>query len=385
MKILHVIATIAARDGGPSKACFEMARAVVRRGHEVSIITTNMDGPGVLDVPVGDPVMRDGVTLRHFPVTFPRFWGTSPEMTRALEEAIPQVDVVHLHSLYMYHDKVVGRICRETGTPYILRPHGTLDPYLHKRRRLRKLLMELWFQNRVTREAAKIHFTTEEEMQLAAPWVFGRPGVVIPNGLDMREYENLPPRGNFRARHPQIGDKPIVLFFGRLNFKKGLDILTRAFADMADAVPDAHLVIAGPDGGMRAKTEAWIDEYALRERTTFTGMVTGQDKLDLLSDGDLFVLPSYSENFGISVIEASACGLPVAISDKVNLWHEIAAADAGWVSPAEPGPFRAAMQAALADRDGAREKGARGRQLVAARFDWSRIGEALEDVYGELA
>jgi len=385
MKILHVIATIAARDGGPSKACFEMARAVVRRGHEVSIITTNMDGPGVLDVPVGDPVMRDGVTLRHFPVTFPRFWGTSPEMTRALEEAIPQVDVVHLHSLYMYHDKVVGRICRETGTPYILRPHGTLDPYLHKRRRLRKLLMELWFQNRVTREAAKIHFTTEEEMQLAAPWVFGRPGVVIPNGLDMREYENLPPRGNFRARHPQIGDKPIVLFFGRLNFKKGLDILTRAFADMADAVPDAHLVIAGPDGGMRAKTEAWIDEYALRERTTFTGMVTGQDKLDLLTDGDLFVLPSYSENFGISVIEASACGLPVAISDKVNLWHEIAAADAGWVSPAEPGPFRAAMQAALADRDGAREKGARGRQLVAARFDWSRIGEALEDVYGELA
>ena len=154
---------------------------------------------------------------------------------------------------------------------------------------------------------------------------------------------------------------------------------------MADAVPDAHLVIAGPDGGMRAKTEAWIDEYGLRARTTFTGMVTGQDKLDLLTDGDLFVLPSYSENFGISVIEASACGLPVAISDKVNLWHEIAAADAGWVTPAEPAPFRAAMQAALADRDGAREKGVRGRQLVADRFDWSRIGEALEDVYGELA
>lgn len=385
MKILHVIATIAARDGGPSKACFEMARAVVRRGHEVSIITTNMDGPGVLDVPVGEPVQRDGVTLRHFPVTFPRFWGTSPEMARALEETIPQVDVVHLHSLYMYHDKVVGRICRDTGTPYILRPHGTLDPYLHKRRRLRKLLMELWFQNRVTRGAARIHFTTEEEMQLAEPWVFGRPGVVIPNGLDMGEYADLPPRGQFRARHPQIGDKPMVLFFGRLNFKKGLDILTRAFADIADAVPDAQLVIAGPDGGMRAKTEAWIDEYGLRERTLFTGMVTGQDKLDLLRDGDLFVLPSYSENFGISVIEAAACGLPVAISNKVNLWHEISGADAGWVTPAEPGPFGAAMQAALADPEAARAKGARGRALVAARFDWSRIGEALEDVYGELA
>lgn len=385
MKILHVIATIAARDGGPSKACFEMARTVARRGHEVSIFTTNMDGPSVLDVPVSDPVVRDGVTLRHFPVRFPRFWGTSPEMARALEEAIPQFDVVHLHSLYLYHDKVVGRICRKTNTPYIMRPHGTLDPYLHKRRRMRKLLMEMWFQNGVTRGASKIHFTTEEEMQLAAPWVFGRPGVVIPNGLDMSEYADLPPRGEFRAKHPQIGEKPIVLFFGRLNFKKGLDILTRAFADMADAVPDVQLVIAGPDGGMRDKTEAWIDEYGLRDRTIFTGMVTGQDKLDLLTDADLFVLPSYSENFGISVIEASACRLPVAISDKVNLWHEVAAVDAGWVTPAEPVPFRMAMQDALSDLDVAREKGVRGRQLVADRFDWSSIGEALEEVYRELA
>ncbi|MBO6784675.1 MAG: glycosyltransferase, partial [Alphaproteobacteria bacterium] len=379
MRILHVIATIAARDGGPSKACFEMARAVARRGHEVAIYTTNMDGPGVLDVPVGDPVERDGVTLRHFPVTAPRFWGTSPAMARALEADIASFDVVHLHSLYMFHDRVVGRVCKATGTPYIMRPHGTLDPYLYKRRRFRKLLMELWFQNAVTRGAAKIHFTTEEEMQLAAPYVFGRPGVVIPNGLDFSEYADLPPRGTFRAQHPQIGDRPVVLFFGRLNFKKGLDILTRAFADMAEDAPDAHLVIAGPDGGMRAKTEAWIDEYGLRDRTTFTGMVTGPDKLDLLTDADLFVLPSYSENFGISVIEASACGLPVAISDKVNLWHEIDTADAGWVTPAEPGPFREAMLAALSDLDAAREKGQRGRALVADTFDWSRIGEALEE------
>lgn len=385
MKILHAIATIAARDGGPSKACFEMARAVARRGHDVSIYTTNMDGPGVLDVPVGEAVERDGVTLRHFPVTFPRFWGTSPDMARALAAAIPEVDVVHLHSLYMFHDKVVGRECRRSGVPYIMRPHGTLDPYLYRRRRLRKTLMELWFQNAVTRNAARIHFTTEEEMQLAEPHVFGVPGIVVPNGLDTDEYENLPPRGGFRAKHSDIGERPIVLFFGRLNFKKGLDILTRAFADVAARVPDARLVVAGPDDGMLAKTQAWAAEYGIAERTTFTGMVTGADKLALLADSDLFVLPSYTENFGIAVVEAMACGLPVAISDKVNLWHEVARADAGWVTPTEAVAFADAIVAALADRDGARAKGERGRRLVADRYTWPEIGRALEEVYAAVA
>ena len=385
MKILHVIATLAPRDGGPSKACFEMARAVARRGHEVTIFATNMNGlDDVLDVPVDEPIERDGVTIRYFPIQFPRFLGNSRPMARALEETIPQMDAVHLHSLYMLHCKFTGCACRRAGVPYLMRPHGTLDPYLYKRHRFRKMLLETWFQNRVTRGAARMHFTTEEEGILAAPYVFGVPGVVVPHGLDTDEYDNLPPRGRFRARHPEIGDRPIVLFFGRLNFKKGLDVLTRAFADVTRKRPDAHLVIAGPDRGMQEKTQGWIDEYGFGERAIFTGMVTGDDKLELLADSDLFVLPSYTENFGIAVVEAMACGLPVAISDKVNLWHEVADADAGWVTPAEAGPFAGAILEALADADGARAKGARGRALVGERFQWPQIGRALEDAYASI-
>src|SRR5690606_12828963 len=114
------------------------------------------------------------------------------------------------------------------------------------------------FQNRVLREAAAVHFTTEEEMKLAAPYVQGAAGVVIPNGLELSEYSELPPPGAIRARCGEIGARRIVLFLGRLNFKKGLDLLIPAFARACAAIPDLHLVIAGPDDGMRRATAGWV-------------------------------------------------------------------------------------------------------------------------------
>ena len=380
MKILHAIATLKARDGGPPKACFEMARAAAGRGHAVSIFTTDPDDLAVTGIAAGGIVEREGVSIHFFPAAFPRFWKFSPAMARALRKEIPRVDLVHLHSLYLFHDKVVGRECRRAGIPYLLCPHGALDPYHYRHHRFRKCLAELWFQNAVTRGAAAIHFATEEERRLARPRIFGVPGVVVPLGLDLDEYRPEPHRGHFRAMHPEIGDRPIVLFLGRLNMKKGLDILIRAFAETACAA-DAHLVVAGPDGGVEADARARVDSYGLSGRVTFTGMVAGADKLALLADSALFVLPSQSESFGIAVIEAMACGLPVAISDRVNLWREIADADAGWVAPPRDGPFRSALLEALSDPARAREKGERGRRLVAERFQWSEIAAVLEQAY----
>ena len=383
MKILHVPATLATRYGGPSKACFEMARAVARRGHEVSVFATDDGDPETFGAPAGERIERDGVVIRCFPVSSPRFWKFSPALGRALRVEIPRTDVVHLHSLYLFHAKVVASECRRTGVPYILSPHGALDPYIYRRHRLRKRIVELWFQNAVTRGAAALHFTTEEERRLARPYTMGAPGIVVPLGLQMNEYQPLPPYGRFRAAHPEIGDRPIVLFLARLNFKKGLDVLIRSFAGALRSV-DAHLVIAGPDGGMGARVSTWVDAHGLRERTTLTGMVTGRSKLALLTDSDLFALPSWSENFGIAVIEAMACGLPVAISDRVNLWREVMDADAGWVVPPRAKPFRSALVEALSDAAEARRKGARGRRLVAERFQWSEIAATLEDAYASL-
>lgn len=373
MKVAHVIATLSATYGGPPKACLETAQAVAALGHEVSILTTNLGFPGRLDVPLGQPVDRGGVAVHYHPGIRPRFWGTSPALARALRETIPRADVVHLHSLYFHHTMVTARLCRRFGVPYLLQPHGALDPYLYRHHRRRKSIVDIWFQNAATRRASALQFTTDEERSLAEPHTFGTRGVVVPIGLNPGDYAELPPRGAFRDLHPSICDRPIVLFLGRLNFKKGVDVLLLAFAEAVKAGLDAHLVLAGPDGGDRGRIESLIDERGLRARTTLTGMVTGTEKLALMADADLFALSSWTENFGIAVVEAMACGLPVAISNRVNLWRSVADADAGWVAPVKSGAFRDILLEALGNRRRAREKGARGRALVAERFAWPQI------------
>ncbi len=385
MKILHVIADLAPRYGGPSKACWEMAMAVAQLGHQVSIYTTNQDGPGTLPVPTDRPVWREGVEVRYFPIQPPRFWGTSLPLARALRPAIRSVDLVHVHNLYLFHDLVSTRYCRISGVPYLVQPHGTLDPFIYRRHRGRKRIMEWGFQNRAIREAAAILFTTSEERELAAPFTCGTPGVVVPLGINFEEFAVLPEPGSFRRRYPEIGDKHIILFFGRINYKKGLDILAKAFGPVARRREDVHLVIAGPDNeGWGEKARSWLGEEGLLARTTFTGMLLGAERLAVLRDADMFVLPSYSENFGLAVIEAMAAGLPVIISDKVNIWREVQAGGAGRVIPCDAPALAEQILELLDNSDAARQMGQQGRALVQEQFQWPRIARRLAEVYARI-
>lgn len=382
MKILHVIANLAPRYGGPPKACFEIARAVANLGHAVSIYTTNQDGPSELDVPTDQPVFKDGVEIRYFPIQHPRFWVLSIPLACALRKAIREYDVVHIHSLYLFHGIVAAYYCRKYNVPYLIRPHGTLDPFLYKRHRLRKSVMELLFEHRNLRHAAAIHFTTEEEKKLAAPYIFQTPGIVVPLGLDLSEYESLPEQGTFKSRYPETIGKKIVLFFGRLNFKKGLDILVQAFARVAQMRNDVHLVFVGPDNERYGeKVSGWLYRWGVLNRATFTGMLTGEDKLAVLRDADMFVLPSYTENFGISVVEAMACEVPVVISDKVNIWQEVETSGAGRVASCDADHFAEMILELLDSPEAARQMGVKGKALVKERFQWSNVALAMEDAY----
>jgi glycosyltransferase involved in cell wall biosynthesis len=385
MRILHVIADLAPRCGGPPRACLGMARALASRGHEVTIYTTNQDGPGVLDVPLDTPVIDQGVRIRYFPVQTPRFWATSWPMRRTLYTELPGFDLVHIHSLYLFHDWAAAAACRHWDIPYVIRPHGTLDPYLTRRHRFRKLLIDWAFQSDAMRRAAAVHFTAEEERRLAQPYVHGRPAIVVPIGVSLDEFRPIPPRGDFRGRFPRLQHRQLLLFFGRINFKKGLELLIDAFSRLRSRRNGLHLVLAGPDNeGYGKRVRQLIAARGLTDEVTFTGMLEGRERLALLRDADLFVLPSYTENFGVSIIEAMACGLPVAISDRVNIHREIAAAGAGLVVPCEADPIAAACERVLGDPNLAHRMGKAGQALVEAHYQWPSIGKQLEAAYESL-
>lgn len=382
MRILHVIASLAPRYGGPSQACLELCRELAGRGECVALYTTNIDGREQLQVPLEEPVWKDGVEIRYFPVQTPRYYKFSLPLARALRAAIPTYDIVHIHSLYLFPSTVTAAYCRQFGVPYLVRPHGTLDPYLLRRHRGRKWLYEQLFEWRNLNQAAAIHFTSAEEQELTQPLGLRAPGVVVANGIYCRDYQVLPPPGTFRARWPETQGKQILLFLGRLHFKKGLDLLVQAFGQIGRKRSDVHLVLAGPDDdGYGTQVRRWLEAEGVLEKATFTGMLQGREKLAAFRDAALFVLPSYTENFGIAVVEAMASGLPVVISNKVNIWREVMTAKAGFVTKCDVREISDTLGTLLDNLLVGKEMGQRGRQLVSQQFSWETVGAQMGEIY----
>ena len=383
LRILHVIASLAPRYGGPSQVCLELCQELARAGEQVSIHTTNLDGRGTLDVPCHEPVWANGVEVRYFPVQAPRRYALSLPLARALRRAIPEQDLVHIHSLYFFPSTVAAHYCRRAGVPYLIRPHGTLDPYHFRHHRGRKWVYERLFEWRNLNRAAAIHFTTREEQELTRPLGLSAPGVVVPPGVHAERYQESDRAARaFRDEWPETRGRRIVLFLGRLTEKKGLDVLVDAFGQLARQRDDVHLVLAGPDNDGYGRTvRRWLEAERVLDRSTFTGMLLGPRKLAALRAADVFALPSHTENFGVAVVEAMAAGLPIVISNRVNIWREIADAQAGLVVHRDPGEVARAIASVLNDSTARSTMGERARRLVAERFTWTAAGERMSAVY----
>lgn len=386
MKILHVTSDLALRHGGPAKVVPELCRALARHGQDVTLYTTNFDVHGVLEVPTHRPVAADGFTIRYFPVGRPRKWKYSWGLWQELRRQVAGFDVVHIHNLYLFSNVMAAHYCRKYRLPYVISVHGTLDPVIRRKSRIKKALYNVLIEKRNLDHAAAIHYTAHNEMELGHQAMLIRaPGVVVPWGLDLAEYAALPVRGTFRAGHPEIGDKLIVLFLSRINFVKGLDLLARSYGMIARQRRDVHLVIAGPDNeGYGVQVRQWLAAEGVLDRVTFTGMLLGEEKLAVLGDADLFVLPSYSESFGIVVAEAMACGLPVVISNRVNICREVAQAQAGMVIDCDAGQLTAALLALLEDPPNRKLMGENGKRLVAATFSWDEVAGQMIKVYNNI-
>jgi len=386
MKILHVIAALYPERGGPAKVGPEMCRALAKKGIDVSIYTTNLNISGTLDVPTDRAVVQDGVSVYYFPISGLRQYGFSLPLAEALRSHIPTFDLVHIHSLYMFHTSASAHFCRKYKVPYIIRPHGTLDPYLRRKSRIKKGVYNLFLEKRNLDKASALHYTSEEEMILAhRPMNIQSPGVVVPLGLNPEGYAKLPAPDSFRNRYPECRGKFLFLFLGRLDFKKGLDLLSRAFGEIARQQGDVHLVIAGPDeAGCTKQMRMWLAEEGILDRVTFTGMLYGKDKLAAFNDADVFVLSSYTENFGVALVEAMACGMPVVITDRVNIWREIAAAEAGLVTKCNADDVYKGMSILIKDRELRVKLGRNARELVSERYTWDKNIDLMIDVYAKI-
>lgn len=387
-KILHVIETLSPRYGGPVSVLLPLAKAQLESGHEVTIATTNTNYPnGVLCDPGWGNVSDSLVPVLYSSVQFTplRF---SRDLMAYLKRNISQFDIVHINGLYRFPSTYAAWQARRQNIPYIIKPHGSLDPYLYERSSAGhvwlKRLYERLFDLPNLRGASALHFVTEEERRLADYLDLDIPSFVISSAVDWAKYQRLPPRGALRIRLG-LGERPVVLFLGRLHFKKGLDLLISAFSQLRSLAPEAQLVIAGPENDDYGRhVRDWVREHGLEGSVHFAGSLEGTDVVQAYVDSDVFVLPSYTENFGMTVVEAMACALPVVISDQVNIHAEVSRAGAGLVTRCDADEVAVAINELLHDPERRRTMGNAGRKLVQAQYTWPSIVDALTDEYTEV-
>jgi glycosyltransferase involved in cell wall biosynthesis len=235
-------------------------------------------------------------------------------------------------------------------------------------------------------------------MRLAATWLDRElptsstrlPAIraVVPVGVEEEWFKPEDPvaRDHFHRRFPELTRRRIVLFFGRLSFKKGMDLLAQAFIEVAQQLDDVHLVVAGPDTeGYGVKVREWLRAGGVLEKVTFTGALSGEDRFVALKQAEVFVLPSYTENFGQAVAEAMACAVPVVISDRVNIWPEVKEAGAGLVVSCDAHETAQAILTLLDNPALGKEMGLRGRKFVEEKLTWKMVGQQLLRVYEQVA
>lgn len=388
MKILHVMQTLSPRHGGPATVLPQLAKAQADAGHDVVVATTNSDQPkGIYRQSGWDTLPDSAVRVYYAPVQFGPL-RLSFNLASYLARAVPSFDVIHVHGLYRFPPTIAASISRWFGVPFVIQPHGSLDPYLYDKSTLRKprlkRLYERCFDLPNLNAAAAIYYTAEEERNRASFLQLRSPSFVVPNGVEWGRFSELPMRGELRRRWG-VGDAPVILFLGRLHRKKGLDLLIPAFAAIHQLEPNVQLVIVGPENDDYGRTvRKWVTERGLNSSVHFVGPLYGVDVLRAYVDADVFVLPSYTENFGMAVVEAMACALPVVISDQVNIHAEISSAGAGLVTRCDADDVAAALLALLGDADRRHSMGRSGRQFVQERYSWPSIVDALTKEYTQL-
>lgn len=377
MRILHIISSPSLEWGGPTKVVSDLTEAMAKIGVKISIFAPVGNGKGTT------LIQPNGVDLKLFPQGFlSRFWTSfSPALCKACQIEISNFDLIHIHEIWHYSLLGAYRAAMSWRKPYIVTIHGTLEPWCLNHKAFKKKIYATLILKSVLRKASALHAIIEEEVKDISGFVDNRNIFVIPNGINLEDFQILPPREEIEKLYPELRGKKVVLFLGRIHPKKGLDILAKAFGTILKERRDIQLLIAGPDNnGYKSDIEKILKEEGALGNTTFTGMLTGNYKVAALSRGDIFVLPSYSDIRGISTLEAMACGLPVVITRQCN-FPEVAKVGAGEVIEPDVVQLVGVLTKLLSNSQACKELGENGRRLIEDRFTWDKIAYQMVEVY----
>jgi glycosyltransferase involved in cell wall biosynthesis len=307
-------------------------------------------------------------------------WQLAPTLMRDLNRYVPKADFITLHSLYSFPVLAGYLLARRHHKPYGLWPHGVLSPFQRKVHWRRKWLYDRIIAWRILKEAKVLFFSAVGEREEVHHLNLTTPSVIIPHGIDMREYINLPPRGHFRNRYLGGHAGPMVLYLGRLNAKKGLDLLVEAMAKVFPKMPNVRLGIVGGADPPRFthQLNKQLERLHITDRTILTGPLSGQEKLEAFADADVFVMPSHAENFSFAMFEAMASRIPVVISNTLNFAHDVERYSAGIIVDRDPISFANAIVHLLQETEDSRHQiGENGRNL-AHNFSWEACAEKME-------
>lgn len=365
MRVMHVLPGLAEEASGPSYSVVQLCRAQQETGVEVSLSAVD-HGPLTAPPPF----------LRVFPFgRGPRRLAPSPTLRNHLmaEARSGRLDLLHNHSLWTLPNVYPGEVARATGVPLVISPRGTMSSWAMQSGSLLKRVVWPLLQRPALTVARAFHATAEAEAEDIRRLGFRQPIAVIPNGIDLPT-----------LRRRQAAPMKTLLFLGRIHPKKGVEFLLDAWEAVHRDFPTWHLRIVGPDNiGHLAEMQARAARLRL-SRLEFAGPLYGEAKWQAYRDADLFVLPSHSENFGMSVAESLAAGTPAIVTTGAP-WRGLVEHRAGWWIPIGTAPLADALREALAlpDEELA-DMGLRGRSWMERSFSWRHIGELSRDTYAWL-
>lgn len=385
MKILIVTPYLGPVYGGTSKAIIELVEELGQSNIQLDLITTNANGDKKLDTPLRVWISEKNYRIQYFSCWNRNDFIISPSLIRWLLQHVDKYQLVHTHTVFSPMMSVVRWICKSYNVAYLVTPHGMLEPWALSYKSWKKQLYLHLFEKPTLQDASRVQALAISEAYSIKKLSINQSTVVIPNGIHQHHFEPLTSPNVFYEQFPGMRDKKLILFLGRIDPKKGLDILALAYAKICTHFFNTHLIVAGPDSvGFLPTVQQYFEQAGCLNSVTFTGMLTGQLKYAALSAASVFVAPSYSEGFSMSVLEGMASGLPCVITTECN-FPEAAEAEVAHVVSTDSDAITDALIQCLRETQQARDMGVRARQFILENYTWKQSAQKLLQVYQSIS